>query len=257
MSITDVLVIEDELPAGANDAYTELQEVIGEAALRVGRQHVEDFPGLLEFIQDDVLFVVGRPARRAHGWFAAETWRNGSAYATEIFISADGRGGHDAATLAREILTTLVHELAHARCHIDGLKDTSRQGRWHNRHFGMTALALGALVAPHPRVGHVTPGLQPQTVSLYAPELRKLEQALILTWAPKAVRVRTPTPGPDSASAARVDELARYVIATCACADNCGRRRAIRVANGWWALGPIICGVCRHNFTPKTRPSSL
>lgn len=201
--------------------------------------------------------MVGRPTRRAHGWFAAETWRNGSAYATEISISADSRGGHDAPTLAREILTTLIHELAHARCHIDGLKDTSRQGRWHNKHFGMTALALGALVAPHPRVGHITPGIQPQTVSLYAPELRNLEQALILTWAPKAIRVRTPTPGPDSASSVPVEELARYVIATCACADRCGRRRAIRVANGWWALGPISCGVCGNNFTPTTRPSSL
>jgi hypothetical protein len=165
MSITDVLLVEDELPTGANDAYTELQGAIGEAALRVGRQHVKDFPGLLEFIQDDALFVVGRPARRAQGWFAAEIWRNGSAYATEIFISADGRGGHDAPTLAREILTTLLHELAHARCHIDGLMDTSRQGHWHNKRFGMTALAFGRPGRPpsplrthHPR--HSAPDRQ-------------------------------------------------------------------------------------------------
>jgi len=84
--------------------------------LRIAREHVDDFPGLLEFVEDNVLFVVGRPTSRALGWFAPDTWRHGSRYATEIFVSADRRSGLDAPSLAVEMTTTVVHELAHARC---------------------------------------------------------------------------------------------------------------------------------------------
>lgn len=50
----------------------------------------------------------------------------------------------------------------------------------------MTALALGVGVERHPSLGHITPSLQPRALTLYAEQLRHLEHALILTWAPKS-----------------------------------------------------------------------
>lgn len=52
----------DPAPSGANEAYTDLQPAIGQAALRIAGEHVDDFPGLLEFVEDNALLVVSRPA---------------------------------------------------------------------------------------------------------------------------------------------------------------------------------------------------
>ena len=43
----------------------------------------------------------------------------------------------------REVLGTLLHEAAHALAHARGIKDTSRQGRYHNKHFKTLAEELG------------------------------------------------------------------------------------------------------------------
>lgn len=44
----------------------------------------------------------------------------------EVLIGGEG--------LARAVavLGTLLHEAAHALCHVSGIKDTSRQGSWHD-----------------------------------------------------------------------------------------------------------------------------
>ena len=45
----------------------------------------------------------------------------------EVFVGGEGlvRG-------AADVLGTLLHEAAHALAHVRDIKDTSRQGRWHN-----------------------------------------------------------------------------------------------------------------------------
>ena len=45
-----------------------------------------------------------------------------------------------------EVLGTLLHEAAHALAHARGIKDTSRQGRYHNKHFKTCAEQLGLAV---------------------------------------------------------------------------------------------------------------
>ena len=44
---------------------------------------------------------------------------------------------------AHDVLGTLLHEAAHALAHARGIKDTSRQGRYHNKHFKTLAEELG------------------------------------------------------------------------------------------------------------------
>lgn len=46
------------------------------------------------------------------------------------------------------VLGTLLHEAAHGVASTRGIKDTSRQGRYHNRRFAQLATELGIVVAP-------------------------------------------------------------------------------------------------------------
>ncbi|WP_297495484.1 hypothetical protein [Pseudonocardia sp.] len=41
------------------------------------------------------------------------------------------------------MLATLLHEAAHALAHVRGIKDSSRQGRWHNAKFKALSEELG------------------------------------------------------------------------------------------------------------------
>jgi hypothetical protein len=60
---------------------------------------------------------------------------------SEVFITADGLAGS-----ATEVLGTLVHEASHAIAFQRGIKDTSRQGRYHNKRFKALAEEVGLAV---------------------------------------------------------------------------------------------------------------
>jgi hypothetical protein len=242
-------------PAPAVEAHTALRDSFFSAAVAIGQHHVDDFPGLQEFIEDKVLFVVGQPAKHAHGWIAYESWRNANDYATEIYINADTRGCESAADLAVGIWTTIAHELAHAANFIAGVQGVSRQGRWHNRKFAEVALALGVSVERHPSLGHVTTGPRAGIVHRYAEEIETIEDALVMAWAPNPMLHR-PQPGKKTTETAKgggapvggTSNDGKYVSANCQCVIGGGKRRTIRVALGSWAVGPIRCGTCSTDF---------
>ena len=67
-----------------------------------------------------------------------------------------------------EVLGTLLHEAAHALAYERGIKDTSRQGRYHNKPFKTCAEQLGLTVEHDDRFGwsaatitHATSCLRP------------------------------------------------------------------------------------------------
>jgi len=66
----------------------------------------------------------------------------------EVFI-----GGEGLARGPADVLATLLHEAAHALAHVRGIKDTSRQGRWHNAKFKALAEELGIEVTKDDRIG--------------------------------------------------------------------------------------------------------
>ena len=53
----------------------------------------------------------------------------------------------------RDVLGTLLHEAAHALAAARGIKDTSRQGRYHNTKYKMLAEELGITVTFDPTIG--------------------------------------------------------------------------------------------------------
>lgn len=151
---------------------------------------------------------------------------NGAEPLAEVFVGGEG--------LARgpgEVLATLLHEAAHALADVRGIKDTSRQGRWHNAKFKALGEELGIEVTKDPRLGWSPTTLRPATRALYASMIDQLGSALRLHRAMEASGPATTTKktGPS------------------ACMCGCPRR--IRVAPSVLELGPIICGVCDRPFS--------
>ena len=79
-----------------------------------------------------------------------------------------------------EVLGTLLHEAAHALAHARGIKDTSRQGRYHNKHFKTHAEELGLTVEHDDRNGWSASTITTATQLAYARQLDALTEAMTL-----------------------------------------------------------------------------
>ena len=146
----------------------------------------------------------------------------------EVFVGGEG--------LARgpvDVLGTLLHEAAHALAHVRGVKDTSRQGRWHNAKFKAIAEEVGIAVEKDPRIGWSPTTVPDATRDDYARVVEQLRGALRMRRESEGGGVAAPKkPGPPP------------------CVCGCGRR--IRVAVSVREMGPILCTVCGREFTPDT-----
>lgn len=61
-----------------------------------------------------------------------------------------------AGTLARpieEVAATLIHEMVHYYCYMNGIKETSRNGTYHNQHFRIEAEKRGLSISYHKTYG--------------------------------------------------------------------------------------------------------
>ena len=150
----------------------------------------------------------------------------------EVFIGGEG--------LARgpvDVLGTLLHEAAHALANVRRIKDTSRQGRWHNAKFKALAEELGIEVTKDDRIGWSPTSTPTSTRDAYADVIDHLSRALRLR---RAVELGA-------------GDGTKKKPALPACICGCGRR--IRVAPSVLELGPILCGGCEQVFRPETTPA--
>jgi hypothetical protein len=198
--------------------------------------------------------------RPAYGWFAERAWRYGDRHVHELFLNADRRVPHPLVSAAEDVLVTLLHEACHVWAQVGGVRDTSRDGRYHNRRFAEIALIIGLAVVKDSAVGHRTPGLVPWARADYADLLGELDRGLVLAREPKTARPNGGDPhldddvDQDADTTGPTDSAlssAKYVFASCRC--QVGRRNAvtIRVAKGSWRPGAIGCSVCGAPFTPS------
>ena len=87
---------------------------------------------------------------RAYGHFSMrnDTWVSVTGNSNEINIGAG--------TLARPIenvCATLLHEMVHYYCHVNGIKDTSRGNTYHNKRFKEIAESHGLIVGHDEKYG--------------------------------------------------------------------------------------------------------
>jgi hypothetical protein len=196
------------------------------------------------------------------GHFAAMRWETNSEHTVmpEVFVGGEG--------LARgpvEVLGTLLHEATHALAHARGIKDTSRQGRYHNQRFADLARELGLTVTQIQPIGWSNTTVTESTVEEYAAEIASLGEALtIFRRSEIAIFGGAGAPGDDDPGIGtgagsgdtiggprrprgpRGGPTSNNNGHACRCA--CGRR--IRVAHSVLSAGPITCALCGSDFQP-------
>lgn len=178
------------------------------------------------------------------GHFAAARWGAGeSADLAEVFIGGEGlRHG------AVDVLGTLLHEAAHALAHVREIKDTSRQGRYHNRRYKILAEELGLTVRESGGIGWSNTSVPRTTVETYQDVVDDLVQALVV-WRRSEGQTGTSTAGgADGSEAGEAGEETTPKPGAYTC--SCDKPRRIRVAPSVFALGPIVCSICGNPFTP-------
>ena len=239
------------------DAHRTMLALLHDTVVEAVRRRQDELPGLVETLQDDVMLAMGGTSRAAYGWFEESAWRYGNRHVHELFINADRRAPHPSVNAAESILVTLLHEACHVWAQANGVRDTSRDGRYHNRRFAGIALVIGLAVKKDKVIGHRTPGLSAWGQANYADLVGDLDRGLVLA--------REPIPAVPGDGAAEPGDVsydpvgsvrppksialaAKYVFATCQCQD--GRRRPfmIRVAKGSWRPGVIRCAGCQAPF---------
>jgi hypothetical protein len=125
-----------------------------------------------------VVLGAGSEARRGLfklGHFAAARWQVADTRRAEVLVSGEGLGRG-----ARDVLATLLHEAAHGLADAREVKDTSRQGRYHNRRYARLAGEVGLDVACDPKTGWSQTTIGDQLASVYADVLADLDAALNL-----------------------------------------------------------------------------
>lgn len=186
------------------------------------QQRHGDVPAVVLTLGSGTLGVKAGEERLGH--FAAGRWQHADARVPELFIGGEGlRRG------ALDVLATLLHEAAHGLAHTRGIKDTSRQGRYHNARYRTLAAELGLDVAETGAIGWSATTLTDPTAQLYRTELAAIERALVAFRHPEARR------GP-------TQKNKNGTIARC----GCGRQ--FRITVSVLEAGPILCGVCGEPF---------
>jgi hypothetical protein len=160
-------------------------------------------------------------------------WQVAGANRPEVLVSGEGlkRG-------AREVLATLVHEAAHGMADTRGVKDTSRQGRHHNRYYARLTAELGLQVAYNDKTGWSQTTVPDTLADLYATQLADLDAALTL-WR----RAEQQTPGSTGS---------RNLLA---CTCGCGRK--LRVSRATLEQARSSATPARSPSNPRTPPLTL
>jgi hypothetical protein len=176
-----------------------------------------------------VILGAGSEARRGLfklGHFAAARWQVADQRRAEVLVSGEGlqRGAVD-------VLGTLLHEAAHGLADAREVKDTSRQGRYHNHKYARLAGEVGLEVACDPATGWSQTTVPDQLAEAYADVLGGLDAALKL-W--RYAEQQHPS-----------STGSRNLLA---CACGCGRK--LRVAKATLGQAPIVCGACHGAFEP-------
>lgn len=229
-----------ETPAAAPDGLTRTRQTFSSAGLVAA---LETAWSAIRHRHPDVpeaVIVVGsgsstKPADGLTlGHFASLRWQAGERRVAEVFVSGEGL-----ARTAPEVFTTLLHEAGHGIADTRRIKDTSRQGRWHNQRFAALADELGLTAAKDDKLGWSPCTLRPSTEDTYRDIIAALDAAMGAYRHPDELAEKT-----------RANSNNGHAL-TCQCP------RRIRVSASTCEEGPILCGICDAAFlTDEQRESA-
>lgn len=188
-----------------------------------------------------VITGTGREARgyATLGHFGAERWQSTGGRLPELFIAGELLAGLDGQSGGRAVMATLLHEAAHGLAHTRGVKDCSRQNRYHNTRFAALASELGLTPpeAPHPTLGYSGATLDDPAAETWRAVIAAIDTAHL----PHRGELFPATP----TAAASTRAGARFTVA-CACEPA----RSLSITPRQYETAPLICGACRATFEP-------
>jgi DnaJ domain len=209
-------------PGPGSRAASLLVQVLEDTWTAIRRHHPQ-IPAVV------IILASGTESRQPRwGHFASGRWYVQHNERAEVMIS-----GEALRLTPAEVLAVILHEAAHALAHARGIKDTSRQGRYHNKEFKIHAGELGLTAERDRRNGWSASKITHHAEHAYASQLDALAEAMTL-WR------RSETTGPAT-------RRSTNLIAACC---PCGR--SIRVAASTLAEAPITCQACHGDFQAKT-----
>ena len=174
------------------------------------------------------------------GHFGADRWRTGeSDRLPELFIAGELLAGVPECSGGRMVLKTLLHEAAHGLAHTRGVKDCSRQNRYHNQRFAKLATELGLTPPdqPHPTLGWSGATLDDQAAATWAETISLIDAARL----PHLGEMFTAPPLAASARAGSRIQVA------CVCEPP----RTLSITPKQFETAPLLCGACLEPFDPR------
>jgi len=223
------------------------------------RRHHPELPEVVIITGSGLL---GGLPRWGHFW--AERWQDRAAKDGGGAVSIVNRkaelfvAGERLATGAEATVQTMLHEAAHTLAQMRGIKDTSRQGRWHNRQFLAMAEELGLTYQGEhadPVIGFSAVVMTEATKARYAKVIERLDAAIVaFLAAPSFIET-----GKDGETGVRrvgghtggdggeKPKSRNNLKAVCSCEPA----RIIRVSRSVLEAGAITCGVCGEAFTAE------
>ncbi|MCC6189019.1 MAG: hypothetical protein IT318_08285 [Anaerolineales bacterium] len=147
------------------------------------------------------------------------------------------------------ILKTLVHEAAHALARARDIKDTSREGRYHNQRFAELAKEMGLVAEPDQKLGVRTPRLLPEWLAgAYGPLVQVIGAASRRLWqddAGSTIWARGNGQNGHGGANGVPASKGRLMKAVC----RCDPPRIIRAARNTLESAPIHCAACGGVFS--------
>ena len=152
-----------------------------------------------------------------------------------------------------QVFEVLLHEAAHGLNTARGIKDASRGGRYHNARFKSAAAELGLIVSQMPPYGWAQTALGPPTLERYESDISRLGHAMRVARRLSA-DVRIGEVGSDQEKGqVEGDGQAPGEGPAKAGPAACGCGRKMRMAPSILAQGPVLCGLCGHEFSTERR----
>ena len=150
----------------------------------------------------------------------------------------------------REVFEVLLHEAAHGINAHRRVRDTSRNGRYHNQLYADAAREVLLDVRAMPPHGLANTSLTPAAEQRYGPTIERLGEAMRIARQLDGTVGAENSGEPGSPSGRDRDRKRQATAASC----GCGRR--IRMAPSVLAAGPVLCGMCGTEFSTGAEPRS-
>jgi hypothetical protein len=138
----------------------------------------------------EVVITTGSGEGTKWGHFRPESWKVRAEEGAAVTATGPGRrhelflASEALAKGANQVLQTMLHEAGHTLSRVRDIKDTSRQGRWHNAQFRKAAEEMGLehkASAADKSHGFSFVTLTEATKDQYKDLLAELERELVLT----------------------------------------------------------------------------